>query len=128
MKKSKGNKRVLRADLNLFARIIIIAESRQLQMQEVLLGVLENVRQDERLALKCAAKEYLRRISIIWSSPLSDCNRAQATNCCGATEGSEQKHNQDLKEIYKGRRILEFITFYHNALHLTTLFTTMYCI
>ena len=40
-------------------------------------------------------------------------------NCCGATEGSEQQHNQDLKEIYKGRRILEFITFYHNALHLT---------
>ncbi|CAH3123920.1 unnamed protein product [Porites lobata] len=39
------------------------------------LGVLENVRQDERLALACAAKEYLRRISIIWSSPLSDCNR-----------------------------------------------------
>ena len=26
---------------------------------------------------------------------------------------------EDLKEIYKGRRILEFITFYHNALHLT---------
>ena len=40
-------------------------------------------------------------------------------NCCWATEGSEQQHNQDLKEIYKGRRILEFITFYHNALHLT---------
>ena len=39
-----------------------------------------NVRQDERLALACAAKEYLRRISIIWSSPLSDCNRIQATN------------------------------------------------
>ena len=36
------------------------------------LGVLENVRQDERLALACAAKEYVRRISIIWSSPLSD--------------------------------------------------------
>ena len=44
------------------------------------LGVLENVRQDERLALACAAKEYLRRISVIWSSPLSDCNRVQATN------------------------------------------------
>ena len=44
------------------------------------LGVLENVRQDERLAPACAAKEYLRRISIIWSSPLSDFNRAQATN------------------------------------------------
>ena len=39
--------------------------------------------------------------------------------CCGATEGSEQQHNQDLKEIYKGRRILEFITFDQNALHLT---------
>ena len=48
--------------------------------------------------------------------------------CCGATEGSEQQHNQDLKEIYKGRRILEFITFYHNVLHLTTLLTTMRCI
>ena len=48
--------------------------------------------------------------------------------CCGATEGSEQQHNQDLKEIYKGRRILEFITFCHNALHLTTLFTTIHCI
>ena len=23
--------------------------------------------------------------------------------CCGATVGSEQQHNQDLKEIYKGR-------------------------
>ena len=40
-------------------------------------------------------------------------------NCCGATEGSEQQNIQDLKEIYKGPRILEFITFYHNALHLT---------
>ena len=27
--------------------------------------------------------------------------------------------NHDLKEIYKGRQILEFITFYHNALYLT---------
>ena len=42
--------------------------------------MLENVRQDERLALACAAKEYLRRISIIWSTPLSDCNCVQATN------------------------------------------------
>ena len=34
-----------------------------------------------------------------------------AGHCSGATVGSEQQHNQDLKEIYKGRRILEFITF-----------------
>ena len=49
--------------------------------------------------------------------------------CCGATAGSEQQHNQEIgrKYIY-GQRILEFITFYHNALHLTTLFTTMHCI
>ena len=39
------------------------------------LGLLGNVQQDERLALACAAIEYLRRISILWSSPLSDCNR-----------------------------------------------------
>ena len=44
------------------------------------LGVLENVRQHERLALACAAKEYLRRISVIWPSPLSDCDCVQATN------------------------------------------------
>ena len=30
--------------------------------------------------------------------------------------GSEQQRNQDLKEIYKVGRILEFITFYHNAI------------
>ena len=87
VKKSKGNKRVIRADLNLFARMIIIAESRQLQMQEVLLGVPENVRQDERLALACAAKEYLRRISIIWSSPLIVTEHRQLISmhyrCCG---------------------------------------------
>ena len=35
--------------------------------------------------------------------------------------GSEQQHNQDLREMYKGERVLEFITFYQNALHLTTL-------
>ena len=45
--------------------------------------------------------------------------RDARANCCGATEGTEQQHNQDLKEKYRGRRILEFITFYHNALHLT---------
>ena len=44
------------------------------------LGVPENVRQDERLVLACALKEYIRRISIIWSSPLSDCNSVRATN------------------------------------------------
>ena len=47
--------------------------------------------------------------------------------CCGASAASEQQHNQDLREIYKVGRILEFITFYQNALHLTTLFTRVLC-
>ena len=47
---------------------------------------------------------------------------SQTDYCCGATVGSEQQHNQDLKEIYKVGRILEFITFYHNVLLLTTFF------
>ena len=42
--------------------------------------------------------------------------------CCGVSEASEQQHNQDLRRISKkGVLILEFITFYQNALHLTRL-------
>ena len=32
------------------------------------------------MSLECAAKEFLRRMSIIWSSPLSDHNQATASN------------------------------------------------
>ena len=39
--------------------------------------------------------------------------------CCGATVGSQKQHSRDLREIYKMRRILEFITFYQNALHVS---------
>ena len=42
------------------------------------LGVQETVTQDEKLALECAAKVYLRRLSGIWSSPLSDINRGKS--------------------------------------------------
>ena len=42
--------------------------------------------------------------------------RAKDDFCSGATVGSEQQHNQDLREIYKVEQILEFITFYQNAL------------
>ena len=38
--------------------------------------------------------------------------------CCGATVGSEQQHNQDLREIFTGRRILEFIPF--SGMHCAT--------
>ena len=44
------------------------------------LGVLESVRQEERMSLEYAAKEFLRKMSIIWSSPLSDHNRVTASN------------------------------------------------
>ena len=36
--------------------------------------------QDEKLALTVAAKTYLQRLSIIWTSPMSDANRVKATN------------------------------------------------
>ena len=44
------------------------------------LGVRQPVKEDEKLALKVAAKTYLERLSIIWTSPLYDANRVKATN------------------------------------------------
>ena len=44
------------------------------------LGVLETVSQDERMSLECATREFLRRMSIILSNPLSDHNRVTASN------------------------------------------------
>ena len=44
------------------------------------LGMKESTLQDEKLALAVAAKVYLHRLSVIWTSPVSDANRAKATN------------------------------------------------
>ena len=44
------------------------------------LGVKESTLQEEKLALAVAAKVYLHRLSVIWTSPLSDANRVKATN------------------------------------------------
>ena len=44
------------------------------------LGVRESVRQEDGLVLKLAAKEFLRRVSVIWSSPLYDHVKAVASN------------------------------------------------
>ena len=44
------------------------------------LGVPESVFQEDKLVLERAAKEYLRRLSVIWTSPLSDYNRMGASN------------------------------------------------
>ncbi|CAH3173623.1 unnamed protein product, partial [Porites evermanni] len=68
------------------------------------LGVLENVRQDERLALACAAKEYLRRISIIWSSPLSDCNQGKVVTAAKAGNLLKQSQGKQFLEIVKDKK------------------------
>ena len=44
------------------------------------LGVLENIRQEDNLALGNAARVYLQRMSVIWSSPLSDYYKVVASN------------------------------------------------
>ena len=44
------------------------------------LGVLENLKQKDKLVLKCATEVYLQRMSVIWSSPLSDLNQGCASN------------------------------------------------
>ena len=44
------------------------------------LGVPENVKQEDGLALEVAAKVYLKHLSVIWSSPQSDYNGVIATN------------------------------------------------
>lgn len=44
------------------------------------LGVQETVRQEKKVALLCAAKTYLQRMSVIWSSFLLDINCVKATN------------------------------------------------
>ena len=44
------------------------------------LGVLESVKQEDSLVLESAERVYLQRLSVIWSSPLSDHHKVVATN------------------------------------------------
>ena len=44
------------------------------------LGVLENFRQEDNLALENGARVYLHRMSVTWSSPLSDYYKVVASN------------------------------------------------
>ena len=57
-------------------RLATLKEGRQYKF----LSVLETRVQEEKMALELAAKEYPRRLSVIWSSPLSDYNRVVASN------------------------------------------------
>lgn len=49
-----------------------VNQSLKQQSHYKFLGVLENIKQEDQLALECASKEYLKRLSVIWSSPLSE--------------------------------------------------------
>ena len=51
-----------------------------LKEQYKFLGVLESLKQEDTMALKIAAKKYIQRVSVIWSSPLSDWNKVKSTN------------------------------------------------
>ena len=44
------------------------------------LGVFENTKQEGKQILEAAAKTFLQRLSIIWSSPLSDYAKVVASN------------------------------------------------
>ena len=44
------------------------------------LGVVESIKQEDSLVLESAARVYLQRLSVIWSSPLSDHHKVVATN------------------------------------------------
>ena len=58
------------------------------------LGVLESVKQEEDLALKNASTVFLQRMSVIWTSPLSDYNRVLATNQFALTAMAYQMWTQ----------------------------------
>ena len=44
------------------------------------LGISENTKQEDKQVLEAAARTYLQRLSIIWSSPLSDHAKVVASN------------------------------------------------
>jgi len=63
--------------------------------------------QEDKLVLECAAKEYLRRTSIIWTRPLSDQNRVIASNqfalpVLGYPMRTQQWPIMDLQQIQQG--------------------------
>ena len=57
-----------------------VIESLKEGSQYKFLGVLENVNHEDNLVLQNAEKVYLDRLSVLWSSPLSDYNKVLATN------------------------------------------------
>ena len=61
------------------------------------------------MSLECAAKEFLRRMSIIWSSSLSDHNRVTASNqfalpVFGCLMWTQQWPVTELKKLHREAR------------------------
>jgi len=67
---------------------------------------------EDKPVLDCAVKEYLRRMSVIWTIPLSDCNRVPASNqfalpVLGYLMRTQQWPIMDIQEIdRKARKII----------------------
>ena len=57
-----------------------LVESLKEDSQYKFLGVLKNIRLEDNFALENAARVYLQRMSVIWSSPLSDYYKVVASN------------------------------------------------
>ena len=57
-----------------------VIESLKEGSQYKFLGVLESVNHEDNQVLQNAEKVYMDRLSVIWSSPLSDYNKVLATN------------------------------------------------
>ena len=60
----------------------VVVQPMEKDSQYNFLGILENVRQEEKRTLECARKTYLQRLSVIWSIPLSDAHREVASDQC----------------------------------------------
>ena len=74
------------------------------------LGVLETVKQEDRIVPQNAAKVYLQRLSIIWSIPLTDYHRVAAskqyvlpvlTYSCGPRHGHLPTYSSWIKKGVK---------------------------
>ena len=61
-------------------RDTVVVQPLKEDSQYKFLGILVNVHQEERRTLECHEKTCLQRLSVIWSSPLSDANSVLTSN------------------------------------------------
>ena len=61
-------------------RVAFIVYGIQTFFTAIIIKLALQCKERRKLALQCTSKTYLQRLSVIWSSPLSDTNRVQASN------------------------------------------------